>query len=105
MWYCAELACRLPARVESVTVGLARGCRDRARAGEGELFRSLDAAEIEALGPMPAADEVTPTTDRDSRTAEFTGEVRHPGIVEQSSAYVTGNNDPFAPPRSLTEED
>ena len=70
-----------------------------------ELFRNLDAAEIEALGPMPAADEVTPTTDRDSRTAEFTAEVHHPGIVEQSSTYVTDDDDPFPPPRSLTEED
>ena len=69
-----------------------------------ELFRSLDAAEIEALGPMPVTDEVTPTTDRDSRTAEFTAEVHHAGIVEQSSAYVAAD-DPFPPPRSLTEED
>jgi hypothetical protein len=69
-----------------------------------ELFRSLSAAEIEALGPMPVADEVTPITDRHSRTAEFTAEVHHPGIVEQSSDYVR-DDDPFAPPRSLTEED
>jgi len=70
-----------------------------------ELFRSLDAAEIEALGPMPVTDEVTPTTDRDSRTAEFTAEVHHPGVVEHSSAYVPAADDPFPPPRSLTEED
>lgn len=69
-----------------------------------ELFRSLDAAEIEALGPMPVTDEVTPTTDRDSRTAVFTAEVHHPGIVKQSSDYVAAD-DPFPPPRSLTEED
>ena len=53
---------------------------------------------------MPVTDEVTPTTDRDSRTAEFTAEVHHPGVVEQSSAYVSAD-DPFPPPRSLTEED
>ena len=56
---------------------------------------------------MPVTDEVTPTTDRDSRTAEFTAEVHHPGIVEQSSAYASSDvsrDDLFPPPRSLTEE-
>jgi hypothetical protein len=69
-----------------------------------ELFRSLDAAETEALGPMPDAEEVTPTTDRDSRSPEFTAEVHYSGTVRQSTAE-TSSDDPFPPPRSLTEED
>lgn len=69
-----------------------------------ELFRSLDAAEIEALGPMPVVEGESPTTDRDGRTPGLTAEVHSPGIVRQSSAYVA-DDDPFPPPRSLTRED
>ena len=68
-----------------------------------DLFRSLDAEEIDALGPMPTDDDVSPTTDRDSRTPGLTAEVHSPGVVKQSSAYA--DDDPFPPPRSLTEED
>ncbi len=70
---------------------------------QNELFRSLKAAEVEALGPMPVADEVSPTTDRDGRAPVVTAEVHSPGIVRQSSAYA--DDDPFLPPRSLTEDD
>jgi hypothetical protein len=73
-------------------------------AERSELFRSLDATEIDALGPMPAADEVSPTTDRDSRTVEFTAEVHYAGTVEHTSPEVSAD-DPVPPPRSLTEED
>jgi len=68
-----------------------------------DLYRSLDAAEIEALGPMPADEGVSPTTDRDGRTPGLTAEVHSPGIVEQSA--VPAEDDPFPPPRSLTTED
>lgn len=68
-----------------------------------DLFRSLDAEEIEALGPMPTDEGVSPTTDRYSRTPGLTAEVHSPGIVQQSS--VPADDDPFPPPRSLTTED
>jgi hypothetical protein len=68
-----------------------------------DLYRSLDADEIEALGPMPAGEGVSPTTDRGGRTSGLTAEVHFPGIVHQSS--VSADDDPFPPPRSLTTED
>lgn len=70
---------------------------------KNDLYRNLDADEIEALGPMPAEDDVSPTTDRDDRTPGLTAEVHSPGIVQQSSVYA--DDDPFPPPRSLTAED
>ena len=72
--------------------------------GENQLFKSLDAAEIEALGPMPASDEVSPTTDRDDRRPGSTAEEHYAGTVEQASMAVAAD-DPFPPPRSLTEDD
>jgi hypothetical protein len=71
---------------------------------ENELARSLQAAEIEALGPMPAGEDVSPTTDRDDRTPAYSGEVHYPGILPQSPLDVA-DDDPFLPPRSLTEDD
>jgi hypothetical protein len=68
-----------------------------------ELFRVMDAAETEALGPMPDPEQVSPTTDRVSRAAAFTAEVHEAGTVE-SSAYPAGDDDRFPPPRSLSEE-
>jgi hypothetical protein len=69
-----------------------------------ELYRSLDADEIEALGPMPAADEgVSSRTDRAGRTPGLTAEVHSPGTVYQSS--VSAVDDPFPPPRSLNPEE
>ena len=68
-----------------------------------DLHRSLHADEIEALGPMPADEGVTPTTDRDGRTPSLTAEVHSPGIVRRSS--VSADDDRFPPPRSLTPED
>ena len=73
-------------------------------ADANEFFRSLDADETEALGPMPDSEEVTPTTDRVSRAVPFTAEVHHPGALEQSSSYKAGE-DRFPPPQSLSEED
>ncbi len=72
-------------------------------ADKNDLYRSLDADEIEALGPMPADESVSPTTDRDGRTPGLTAEVHSPGIVEQS--LDSAEDDPFPPPRSLTAED
>jgi hypothetical protein len=66
------------------------------------LFRSLDADEVEALGPMPDEGE-SPTTDRDGRTPGLTGEVHSPGVVQESSVFA--DDDPFQPPRSLSAED
>jgi hypothetical protein len=68
------------------------------------LFRNLESAEVEALGPMPGAEEVSPTTDRYDRTAALTAEIHYSGTVQQASAEVDPD-DPFPPPRSLTEED
>jgi len=70
---------------------------------KSDLYRSLDAGEVEALGPMPVDEGVTPTTDRDGRTPGLTAEVHSPGIVEQSSVY--SDDDPFPPPPSLTTGD
>lgn len=70
-----------------------------------DLYRSLDADEVEALGPMPTDQGVSPTTDRDGRTDGLTAEVHSPGIVEQSAAAADDGHDPFASPRSLTTED
>ena len=68
-----------------------------------ELVRSLEADEIAALGPMPDADAVTPTMDRDDRTPESTADVHSAGVLT-SSSYAADENDPFPPPRSMTEE-
>ena len=68
-----------------------------------ELYRSLDADEVENLGPMPAEESVSPTTDRDGRTPGLTAEVHAPGIVQQSSVFA--DDDLFRPPPSLTAED
>jgi hypothetical protein len=68
-----------------------------------ELYRSLDADEIEALGPMPVGEGVSPTTDRDGRTPPLTAEVHSPGVVRRASA--SADDDRFPPPRSLTAED
>ncbi len=66
-----------------------------------ELFRSLDADEVEALGPMPADEGESPTADRAG--PGLTAEVHAPGMVEQS-----WNDDPdddrVPPPRSLGED-
>lgn len=70
---------------------------------KNDLYRSLDAAEIEALGPMPADEGVSPTTDRDGRTPGLTAEVHSPGYVQHS--VVAADDDAFPPPRSLTPED
>jgi hypothetical protein len=68
-----------------------------------ELHRSLDGDEIEALGPMPADEGVSPTTDRDGRSPTLTAEVHSPGVVRRSS--MSADDDRFPPPRSLTAED
>ena len=68
-----------------------------------DLHRSLDSDEIEALGPMPAGDGVSPTTDRGSRTSGHTAEVHLPGVLHQEP--VAADDDPFPPPRSVTTED
>ena len=68
-----------------------------------DLYRHLEHQEIEALGPMPADETVSPTTDRDSRTPGLTAEVHSPGILQQS--LISDADDPFRPPRSLTLED
>lgn len=68
------------------------------------LMRTLDSTETEALGPMPDSEEVSPTTDRVSRSGEFTAEEHHPGTLAQEAPYPSAE-DPFPPPRSLTEED
>jgi hypothetical protein len=67
------------------------------------LYRSLDADEIQALGPMPVDEGVSPTTDRDGRTPGLTAEVHSPGVVQESS--VATDDDPFPPPPSLTTWD
>jgi hypothetical protein len=68
-----------------------------------DLYRSLDADEIEALGPMPADERVSPTTNRDDRTPGLTAEVHFPGVVQRSS--YSADDDRFPPPRSLSTED
>ena len=70
---------------------------------DDNLYRSLEADEVEALGPMPADDVVSPTTDRDSRSPSMTAEVHSPGVLRQ--AAVEADGDPFPPPRSLSEDD
>jgi hypothetical protein len=73
-------------------------------ADANDLHRSLNSDEIEALGPMPAADQgVSPRTDRAGRTPSLTAEVHFPGTVYQSS--VSADDDRFPPPRSLSAED
>jgi hypothetical protein len=69
-----------------------------------DLYRSLGADEIEALGPMPPEEEVSPTTNRDGRTPGLTAEVHFPGTVHQSSG-AADDEDRFPPPRSLSSED
>jgi hypothetical protein len=71
---------------------------------QGELFRNLESAEVEALGPMPGAEEVSPTTDRHDRSPALTAEIHYAGTVEQVSSDVDPD-DPFPPPRSLTAEE
>ncbi|MDF2967787.1 MAG: hypothetical protein K0Q93_1565 [Nocardioidaceae bacterium] len=68
-----------------------------------DLCRSLEADEVEALGPMPAGDGVSPTTDRGGRTSGHTAEIHFPGVLHQEP--VAADDDPFPPPRSLTTED
>jgi hypothetical protein len=68
-----------------------------------ELVRSLEADEIAALGPLPEPDAVTPTMDRDDRTPNSTADVHTAGVLT-SSSYAVDEGDPFAPPRSMTEE-
>ena len=69
-----------------------------------DLFRSLDDAEIQALGPMSVDDKESPTTDRDGRSPGFTAEVHYAGVVEQVSADSAAD-ERFPPPRSITAED
>jgi hypothetical protein len=69
-----------------------------------ELFRSMDAAEIEALGPMPVDDHESPTSDRDSRSPASTAEVHYPGVVEGVASQIA-EDDPFPPPRSMTAKE
>ena len=68
------------------------------------LTRTLESTEAEALGPMPDSEVVSPTTDRVSRVGAFTAEEHHPGTLAQDAPYESAD-DPFPPPRSLTEED
>jgi hypothetical protein len=70
---------------------------------DDNLYRSLEADEVEALGPMPSDDRVSPTTDRDSRAPSLSAEVHSAGVVQSSS--VLADDDPFPPPRSLSEDD
>ena len=72
---------------------------------DDNLYRMLEADEVEALGPMPADDRVSPTTDRDSRSPSMTAEVHSPGVVSRSSAATMADDDRFPPPRSLSEDD
>jgi hypothetical protein len=67
-----------------------------------DLYRRLDPDEIEGLGPMPADEGVSPTTNRDGRTPGLTAEVHFPGIVQRS---ISADDDRFPPPRSLTAGD
>ena len=67
------------------------------------LFRALGADEIQALGPMPADEGESPTTDRDARTPSLTAEVHSPGIARQPP--VSADDGPFPPPRSMSEGD
>jgi hypothetical protein len=67
------------------------------------LVRSLEADEIAALGPLPEPDTVTPTTDLDDRTPESTADAHAPGMLT-SPSYAVDEDDPFPPPRSMTEE-
>jgi hypothetical protein len=70
-----------------------------------ELVRSLEADEIAALGPLPEPDAVTPTMDRDDRTPGSTADVHAAGVLTtSSSSYAVDEDDPFPPPRSMTEE-
>jgi hypothetical protein len=85
------------------TIRISRGKKGSGMPDQDKLYRSLDAHEIEALGPMPADDAESPTTDRDGRTPGLTAEVHSPGVVEQSADVA--DDDPFPPPRSLTAED
>ncbi len=68
-----------------------------------EFVRSLNAEEIAALGVLPDPDVVSPTTDRHDRTPDSTADVHAPGVLE-SASYDVAEGDPFAPPRSMTEE-
>jgi hypothetical protein len=70
---------------------------------DDNLYRSLEADEVEALGPMPTDDRVSPTTDRDGRTPSLSAEVHSPGVVQ--SSLDVADDDPFPPPRSLSEDD
>jgi hypothetical protein len=72
---------------------------------DDNLYRMLEADEVEALGPMPADDVVSPTTDRDSRSPSMTAEVHSPGVVPRSAAATGTDDDRFPPPRSLSEDD
>jgi hypothetical protein len=68
-----------------------------------DLYRSLGADEVDALGPMPRDDRVSPTTDRDNRSPSLTAEVHSPGVVAHSADVP--EDDPFPPPRSMSEDD
>jgi len=68
-----------------------------------DLMRSMSAEEIEALGPLPDPDMVSPTTAREDHAPASTAEMHSSGVVA-SSAYEVADDDPFPPPRSLTEE-
>jgi hypothetical protein len=70
---------------------------------DDNLYRSLEADEVEALGPMPSDDVVSPTTDRDNRSPSLTAEVHSPGVVPSSTDVA--DDDRFPPPRSLSEDD
>jgi hypothetical protein len=68
-----------------------------------DLVRSMSADEVSALGPLPDPDTVSPTTDRDDRAPASTAEVHSPGVLP-AAHYAAADDDPFPPPRSLTEE-
>ncbi len=69
-----------------------------------ELVRSLNAEEVAALGVLPDPDAVSPTMDRDNRAPDSTADVHASGVLE-SSSYDVADDDPFPPPRSMTEEE
>ncbi len=68
-----------------------------------DLMRSMSADEVTALGPLPDPDTVSPTTAREDHAPASTAELHTPGVLA-SAAYEATDDDPFPPPRNLTEE-
>jgi len=63
----------------------------------------LDADEVAALGELPDPEVVSPTTARDNRAPVSTADVHGPGVLK-SASYDVAADDPFPPPRNMTEE-